>query len=122
MRALRRSRPASTYLLLTVVIVGGGYAVQIAKADHQDRGGDIVISADEQAAFLAYVKRQYMRPASSIDHASVGDVLPGSGVTYYTLPLRYGHPFYRCVSIGAQIAIVDRTSGVVVQILGRDRE
>jgi hypothetical protein len=118
MRAKRRSSPASTYLTLIVLIVGGGYAVEIAKADHSDHSGDVVISADEKAAFLAYVKRQNMRPASSIDHASVGDVLPGFGVTYYALPLRYGHPFYRCVSIGAQIVIVDRSSGVVIQILG----
>jgi hypothetical protein len=117
MRALRRSNPASTYLILIVLIVGGGYAVEIAKADHSDRSGDAVITADEKAAFLTYIKRQNMRPASSIDHASIGDVLPDFGITYYALPLRYGHPFYRCVSIGAQIVIVDRSSGVVVQIL-----
>jgi hypothetical protein len=122
MRALRRSSPASTYFILVVLIVGSGYAVEIAKADHPDRDEDIVISADEKSAFIAYAKRQNMRPASSADHASVGDVLPSFGVTYYALPLRYGHPFYRCAAIGVTIVIVDRSSRVVVQILAETGE
>ena len=48
---------------------------------------------------------------------SVGDILPESGVRYYDIPLRYGAPFYRCVVIGDRVAIVDPSTGGVIQVI-----
>jgi hypothetical protein len=120
MSAIRRRTYVSSYLIPAIVIVGSSslYAVESASSSRQIDGGDVIITEDEKPAFLAYAKRQNMRPASSIDRTSVGDVLPRFGIAYYILPLRFGSPSYRCAAVGTQIIIVDRSSGVVVQVLG----
>lgn len=94
-----------------------GYAMETAEADRTGSGKAAVISEDQKPTFLAYVKRQNMQPSQSINRVSVGDKIPDFGITYYVLPLSYGRPFYRCAAIGTQIVIVDRFSGVVVQVL-----
>lgn len=116
MKLLRQRRSASTYAALIILITAlAGYAIETAEADHSSEG--TVISEDQKPVFLAYAKRQKMQPSLSIDRVSVGDKIPDSGITYYVLPLSYGHPFYRYASVGPDIVIVDRFSGVVVQVL-----
>ena len=116
MKLLRQRRSGSTYAALIVLITAlVGYAIETAEADHSSKG--TVISEDQKPAFLAYAKRQKMQRSQSVDRVSVGDRIPDSGITYYVLPLGYGHPFYRYASVGPDIVIVDRFSGVVVQDL-----
>jgi hypothetical protein len=117
MRSFRQRRFSSIYFVLVVLIAApcAGYAMETADVDRADSYR--VISAEQKPTFVAYAKRQNMRPSSSIDRVSVGDTLPDFGVTYYVLPLIYGHPFYRCAAVGRQMVIVDRFSGVVVQVL-----
>jgi hypothetical protein len=117
MRSFHPRRYCSTYFVLVVLIgmLGAGYSLETANADRADSYS--VISEQQKPAFLAYAKRQNIRQSPSTDRVSVGDTLPGFGVTYYALPLRYGHPFYRYAAVEKQIVIVDRFSGVVVQVL-----
>jgi hypothetical protein len=118
MKLLLQRRSASTYGALIILITAlVGYAIETAEADHTDSGNGAVISEDQKPTFLAYAKRRNMQPSLSIDRVAIGDQLPDVGITYYVLPLSYGHPFYRYASVGANIVIVDRFSGVVVQVL-----
>jgi hypothetical protein len=118
MKSLRRRRSASTYAVVVVLAATlAGYAMETAEADRTGSGKAAIISEDQKPAFLAYLKRQNMQPSLPINRVSVGDRVPDFGIIYYVLPLSYGRPFYRCAAVGTQIVIVDRFSGVVVQIL-----
>jgi hypothetical protein len=75
-----------------------------------------VIPAAVASDFLAYAARQHPRDAALVKGASVGDILPPSGITYYAIPLTYGFPFDRFASVGGHIMIVDRGSREVVQV------
>jgi hypothetical protein len=118
MKFLRHGRSASTYAVLAVLIAASaGYAMETAEANHTSSSKAAVISEDQKPAFLATMKRQNMQPSQSINRVSVGDRVPDFGITYYMLPLSYGRPFYRCAAVGGQIVIIDRFSGLVVQVL-----
>jgi hypothetical protein len=73
---------------------GASYALDVSsgfrKGETGSKGSDVVITGDQTPAFLAYVKRQKMRPDPLFKPVSVGDVLPDSGVRYYEIPLYYG--------------------------------
>jgi hypothetical protein len=99
--------------LTIFVTIGAAYAVETSGA----RDEAAVVTEAEKADFLSYVHRQKIRPASSVLHASPGDVLPDFGVTYYAIPLHYGHPFYRIAAIGSEVVIVDRFNNEVVQVV-----
>ena len=104
-------------LVVLFVVSTADYAVAPADEGHIDGRQAIVISEYQKAAFLAYVRRRNIQPSLFTDPVSVGDRLPDFGITYYVLPLGYGHPFYRYASVGPQIVIVERVSGAVVQVL-----
>ena len=119
MRLLCQRRGASTYaILLTLIVVSGTcYAMATADEDRPDGRAVVVISEHLKTEFLAFVRRQKIKPSSFSARVSVGDRLPEFGITYYLLPLGYGYPFYRYASVGTQIVIVDRFSGDVIQVL-----
>jgi hypothetical protein len=117
MRLLRQRRSASTYVILLAMIFGVGYAMATADEYWADGRTEVVIPEEQKTEFFAYVRRRNIQPSSFTGRVAVGDRLPDFGVTYYVLPIRYGHPFYRYASVGPQILIVDRLSGAVVQVL-----
>ena len=105
------------YLVVIIITSGASYAMGSASADHANSPSAVVISDEQKPAFLAYARRQNIQSSSSVERTSVGDTLPDVGVTYYTLPLRYGHPFYRYAAIGKHVVVVDQFSGAVIQVL-----
>jgi hypothetical protein len=117
MRLLDQRRGASTYVVLLALISGVGYAMATADEYWADGRKDVVIPDEQKTEFFAYVRRRNIHPSSFTRRVAVGDRLPDFGITYYVLPILYGHPFYRYAFVGPQIVIVDRFSGAVVQVL-----
>jgi len=117
MRLLRQRRRASTYVVLLALISGVGYTMATADEYWADGRKDVVIPEEQKTEFFAFVRRRNIHPSSFTGRVAVGDRLPDFGITYYVLPIRYGHPFYRYASVGPQIVIVDRFSSAIVQVL-----
>lgn len=76
-----------------------------------------VLTADQKAALLDYVKHHYRLPFIDSYGLKVGRPIAEPWIRYYKLPRRIGAPQYRYTLINDQIVLVDAASHKVVAIL-----
>lgn len=95
-------------------IVGGPVGAAVGAV-----GGAIVggIAGAANPEFRTYVIEQ-KHPAYKWDkNVVVGETLPGSGVTYYVVPEKYGVKDYRYTVVNDQVVLVDPKTRRIVQII-----
>ena len=112
--ARRRGKAIVFCGVLVFTLSSAAYSLEHSTASGS---GDQIISHDKISEFVAYAKQENPRASRAIEHASVSDILPDSGIVYYAIPLHFGHPFLRWTRVGSQIVIVDRSTGAVLQVV-----
>ena len=95
-------------------IVGGPVGAAVGAV-----GGAIVggLAGSTQKEFHTYVVEQ-RHPAYTWDgKVVVGGTLPETGVTYYTVPEKYGVKTYRYTVVNDRVVLVDPATRRIVQIV-----
>jgi hypothetical protein len=83
-------------------------------------GSDRGLTTTNQSTFRHYVLVDQRTPSYEwLDHpkVAVGDVLPYSGVRYYSVPPEYGKTQYRYTVINREPVLVDPYTRRIVQIV-----
>lgn len=77
-----------------------------------------ILGVDQRPRFRDYVIREHRSAYRFEEPVAVGAVLPPTGVTYYTIPSRFGVPaHYRYTIVNDEVVLVDPTTREIVEIV-----
>ncbi len=82
-------------------------------------GGGIagLLGVDQQPRFREYAVHEHHTSFVYDRPVAVGAILPGEGVTYYTVPTEYGAQEYRYTIVNDRTVIVDPRTHRIVQVI-----
>jgi len=93
----------------------GGRQADIAGRDAGQITG--AIHVDQFSRFRRYVFEARIPSYAVSGDIQIGNTLPDAGVTYYDVPLSFGHTSYRFTVVNNRMVLVDPSTLRIVQVI-----